>query len=152
MMETNRGYYGDFDEYKINAMYENPIGYGLDVENPVSMLDEEKYITGRRKIVQSMEDILSTPRGTRFMFPEYGSDLYKVLQEPNDMILVDVAELYIKESLKAWEPRVIIVDVICQISKKDPKVLLARIDYKMKDTSEVDSFVYSVNREVPEMR
>lgn len=55
---------------------------------------------------QSIKDILSTPKGSRVMVREYGSDLYKYRDYPinNDTI----AKIYnaVAVAIDTWEPRV----------------------------------------------
>lgn len=56
-------------------------------------------------LVQSIADILSTPRGTRVMRREYGSDLPALVDSPiNGETLVDVYQAT-AEALDRWEPR-----------------------------------------------
>lgn len=146
------GYYSDFDDYTNETIIDNPIGRGIDVDTPVDRLGKEHYITGKKKILQCMKDVLDTPKGNRFMFPLYGSKLYQILEEPNDLILEDIAELYIKEALDEWEPRIIVDEVICRVSPEDNNVLLAQVNFHMKNSNDEESFVYSTNRVAPEMR
>ena len=62
-------------------------------------------------IQQSVEDILTTPRGTRVMRPEYGSGIWGLVDRPvSPEWLVDVyAEVV--TSLDRWEPRIRVTQV-----------------------------------------
>lgn len=56
-------------------------------------------------LAQSITDILSTPRGTRVMRRDYGSDLPRLIDAPmNGETLVDLF-MATAEALDAWEPR-----------------------------------------------
>jgi phage baseplate assembly protein W len=56
-------------------------------------------------LAQSITDILSTPRGTRVMRRDYGSDLPRLVDAPmNGETLVDLF-MATAEALDAWEPR-----------------------------------------------
>lgn len=56
-------------------------------------------------LAQSINDILSTPKGTRVMRRDYGSDLPRLIDAPmNGETLVDLF-MATAEALDAWEPR-----------------------------------------------
>lgn len=58
-----------------------------------------------RHLAQSIVDILTTPRGSRVMRRDYGSDLPELIDAPlNGETVVDVFAAT-AEALDAWEPR-----------------------------------------------
>lgn len=64
-----------------------------------------RAIEGLPHLRQSIEDILTTPIGSRVMRRDYGSRLPRLVDTPvNDALLID---LYIAtaEALDRWEPR-----------------------------------------------
>ncbi|MEO0036236.1 MAG: hypothetical protein RLZZ501_2259 [Pseudomonadota bacterium] len=62
-------------------------------------------LDGLGHLGQSIGDILTTPKGTRVMRRDYGSDLPGLLDRPlNAGMLVDLYAA-IAEALDAWEPR-----------------------------------------------
>ena len=146
-----RGYYEDYDDFIVERTVDNLIGYGVDVDNPLDRIGNIKFNTGHERLKQCMVDILETPEGSRFFNPIYGSKLYKLIEEPNDFVAEDIAELYAREAIEKWEPRVIVDNVVAQVDPDDKNTILIRIDYRMKDTNDADSFVYSFNRKIPEM-
>ena len=62
-----------------------------------------KRMTEAEHIVQSIQDILSTPIGSRVMLREYGSRLYDLVDRPIDKMEIFSA---IHEALDRWEPRI----------------------------------------------
>jgi phage baseplate assembly protein W len=54
----------------------------------------------------SVITILLTKKGQRLFVPDFGSDLWKLVFEPNDIVSRALAEQYVKEALGRWEPRV----------------------------------------------
>lgn len=57
-------------------------------------------------LVQSIEDILTTPVGTRVLRRAYGSDIPSLIDRPqNTETIVDVV-MATAEALERWEPRV----------------------------------------------
>lgn len=60
---------------------------------------------GAEHLRQSIADILLTPKGTRIMRPEYGSDLPELLDGPMDRGLPGRLRSATAEALDRWEPR-----------------------------------------------
>lgn len=74
----------------------------------------EVYKTGVEK---SIERILKTPIGSRVMLPEYGSNLFEIIDKRlDDSTKLDVVR-YVYEAIERWEPRVSFVE--CQASAED---------------------------------
>ena len=143
-----RGYYGEFDNTSTDV---NLIGYGLSEKQPLTVDDKENYNTGKDRLVQCMVDILDTPKGTRFFKPAYGSNLYRVLFEQNDFIAQDMVKLFVRQAIEEWEPRVRLIDVKTSIDSKNRHIINVGVYYKIKDSTNIESFVYSFNRQVPEL-
>jgi phage baseplate assembly protein W len=62
----------------------------------------------RDHLRQSIEDILTTPIGSRVMRRDYGSRLYELIDKPMTSALkVDIFAAAI-EALRKWEPRFIV--------------------------------------------
>ncbi|WP_417262626.1 GPW/gp25 family protein [Celeribacter sp.] len=62
-------------------------------------------MTAEAHLVQSIQDILTTPVGSRVMRPTYGSALPELIDAPmNGETLVDVFAAT-AEAIDAWEPR-----------------------------------------------
>ena len=64
-----------------------------------------KHLSGINHLRQSIQDILTTPLGTRVMRRDYGSRLYQLVDAPlNSSTLLN---LYVAtaEALRNWEPR-----------------------------------------------
>lgn len=59
-------------------------------------------------IRDSVIAILMTKKGQRFFVPDFGSDLWRIIFEPNDAVTRSLAKQYIISALRVWEPRVIV--------------------------------------------
>lgn len=59
-------------------------------------------------IRDSVITILMTKKGQRFFVPDFGSDLWRIIFEPNDVVTRSLAKQYITSALRIWEPRVIV--------------------------------------------
>lgn len=62
-------------------------------------------------IRQSVQDILSTPTGTRVMLPEYGSELLALVDAPVDRLTQIRAVMATAVALENWEPRITVQSV-----------------------------------------
>ena len=67
-----------------------------------------RLLTGDRHLAQSINDILATPLGTRVMRRDYGSDLPRLIDAPqNGETLVDLFAAT-AEAIDRWEPRFVL--------------------------------------------
>lgn len=64
-----------------------------------------RVLTGWAHVVQSIEDILTTPVLTRVMRRAYGSDVPKLIDAPMNEASLLAVYVAIAEALDAWEPR-----------------------------------------------
>ena len=64
-----------------------------------------KPLSGVEHLQQSIRDILSTPLGSRVMRRDYGSNLFKLIDNPSTAALVPLLTAATGEALARWEPR-----------------------------------------------
>lgn len=67
-----------------------------------------KKVINIEAVKTSIDNILRTPRGTRVMLRDFGSDLKSMLFENIDDSLTDLIENEIKEAISTWDNRVIV--------------------------------------------
>ncbi|CAI1716981.1 MULTISPECIES: GPW/gp25 family protein [Serratia] len=67
-----------------------------------------KPLSGLDHIRQSVQDILSTPVGTRVMRPGYGSNLIYLVDHPADRTTTIRVVMAAAGALARWEPRIAI--------------------------------------------
>lgn len=100
-----------------------PIYSDLDQITPEEILREDV-----ESVYQSIGNIISTPVGTRFFNPEFGSEIENLLFEPIDDITT--ARLYdaLVEAIERWEPRVCVdygaTDVVPYVTDRKYEVTL----------------------------
>lgn len=95
-----------------------------------------------RSVRQAIEIILSTSKGERAMRPEFGCDLNKLLFAPNNGATQAMAAYEVSEALKAWEPRIEILDVDALAGGEDGQELLIDIHYRVRSTDNRFNLVY----------
>lgn len=86
--------------------------------------DTGAQLSGSDHISQSVKDILTTPLGTRVMLPEYGSELFKLVDNPTDSTTTIKVVMATAGALARWEPR-IRVDRVYAIGLVTGKITLS---------------------------
>lgn len=90
----------------------------------------------RDLIKSSILSILSTNKGERVFVPEYGSNLPKMLFEPNDSVTRNLIRQVVSEDVAIWEKRVSVKDV--KVSYTDHNIRVF-VEFQLVNTSIVDS-------------
>jgi phage baseplate assembly protein W len=65
---------------------------------------------GEAKIRQNVRLILGTRLGERPMLRDFGTRLPALVHDPNDEVLVDIAQNHTREALLRWEPRILVTE------------------------------------------
>ncbi len=99
------------------------------------------------KIRGSIEHILTTPVGTRYYNPTFGSNLRSLVFEPNDLILPDLIRVNTVEALELWEPRVNVLGIDIRQDEFMETKLLCNIYYQIIKYNIEDNLVYPFVRE-----
>lgn len=105
---------------------------------------------GRRKIEEAIVIILGTQHGERAMRPTFGCNLKHLLFAPNNLQTATIAEHYVSDGLRRWEPRVEVmaVDVV---NVPGQPTLEITITYRIRATQDVHSMVYPFYLEQPQL-
>jgi phage baseplate assembly protein W len=72
------------------------------------------WAQGRDKIRQNVRLILGTRVGERPMLRDFGSRLPALVHDPNDDVLVELAQTQTRETLLQWEPRILVTGTSVQ--------------------------------------
>ena len=96
-------------------------------------------ISGVEHLRQSIEDILTTPLGSRLMRPEYGSTIRRFLDLPVSEGWKSAVQAEAARALKRWEPRLELTQV--QVLS----VLDGRITFRLSGIYKGDSQLLDVN-------
>ncbi len=94
------------------------------------------------KIAQSIFITLSTPIGQRVMRPTFGSRLHELVFAPSNPETLGLAELYVKEALEFWDPRVEVPQINADVDPSNSNTLLINVQYRVKATHDERSLVY----------
>jgi uncharacterized protein len=97
-------------------------------------------------IEQAMMMILLTPKGQRVMRPEFGCRVHELIFSPNDANTWGLAEYYVEDALRFWEPRITVQKVTANPDPIEPHKLRIEIDYEIKATHDRRSLVFPFYR------
>lgn len=95
-------------------------------------------ISGFDHLLQSIEDILTTPLGSRLMRPEYGSTIRHFVDLPVSEGWKSAVQAEAARALKRWEPRLELTRV------QVVSVLSGRITFRLSGTYLGDSKLLDV--------
>lgn len=106
------------------------------------------YFTALTDATQVKADLLmllTTRPNERVMLPEFGSRLPDLVFEPNDTVLEALAELYIIEAIKRWEPR---VRVLSTAIRSEEHELHVTVQFAIKENlNETQTLAFQLLRE-----
>jgi phage baseplate assembly protein W len=102
--------------------------------------------SGFELIRSSLITILSWPLGKRFFLAEFGSNLYNLLEEPNDDILKDLIRIFVIDAIAKWEPRIELVDLSLQRTT-DISIDLT-LTYKILAIKKEDTFTFPFYKKI----
>jgi hypothetical protein len=85
-----------------------------------------------RSIEDSIKQIIFTKRGERPMNLEFGCDVWKVVFDYNIAIIKDLVNVYIRDALQLWEPRINVEDISCT---KENEYINVTLVYSIKNSN-----------------
>jgi len=111
----------------------NNIKHGLTF--PIQ-LDNGKPIisTYAESIEASIRNLIIWPYNNRYFNRSFGSRLYELIEEPVNRNTLFFSREFVMESIKQWEPRVRIIDVITNQGDTSSKLSIT-IKYTIKTTN-----------------
>lgn len=99
----------------------------------------------KSRINGSIHFILETLMGgDRYRRPDFGCRLKELVFEPNDEILKDLLDLYIRESIVKWEKRITVTSITFSYPSNDTSghTILITVNYFINDIQSSGSYVY----------
>lgn len=93
-------------------------------------------------IRQSIYVIINTVPGERVMRPDFGCEIHSLIFAPANFETAALAELYVREALERWEPRIELHDISVTPGTADRGELFIEIKYRIKDQHDLRSLVY----------
>lgn len=91
-----------------------------------------------RSIEDSIKQIVLTKKKERVMNLDFGCDIWKLTFDDDILIIKELANEYVKESLIKWEPRIEVYEI--NTSKINEKIFIDII-YKIKNNNSDSRFL-----------
>jgi phage baseplate assembly protein W len=123
-----------------NQTREIPIGIQLPF-NGVDGLFTSTFTTVDQA-VSNLKNLLLTSKGERHLQPKFGTDLPRVLFEPNTSELKALVEHVITEPVNFWLPYINITDIETTTADDDPTLdynILVTISFQIENSTTKDS-------------
>lgn len=95
--------------------------------------------TGVDLIRSSIRIILNWPKFSRFYLEEFGTQLSDQLEEPNDYMLRQAIQQYVKDSIQQWEKRIELREV--QVDSTNTSIHL-QLRYDIISNQEADNYIF----------
>ena len=124
-----------FVRQQVNDFLGQGLTLPLRIENGRWPID-----SGVKMIRESIKMILRWQIGTRPFLNEFGSNLERLLEEPNDDVLKQTIYAFTADALSKWEKRVEVLD--CQIDRPEFNSVNCNITYKIITSQKTDTFVF----------
>lgn len=128
----------------MNIESRNLIGKGPSFPYNLSSSGGLDYTEDIQRINQSLFLIFETPKSSRLMMPEFGSDLRKYRFDPLDRVLMERIRYTITEDIKRWEPRISLtsIEFLADSQAIDNSTLYISISYNIINTTVSGNYVY----------
>lgn len=93
-------------------------------------------------IRQAILIILQTAPGERVMLPGFGCRINELLFAAGNASTTSLAELYTRQALDRWEPRIQVTEISAGIDPTNRQCLLVNVGYLIRDRNRPDNLVY----------
>ena len=100
------------------------------------------WVSGEDAVAEAIWLLLSTPRRSRVMEPEFGCGAHDFVFAPNTSSTRAQIEDEVTRALTRWEPRIDVLRVQAQSNVETPNTLMIRIDYRIRANNAVMNIVY----------
>ncbi len=90
--------------------------------------------------------LLLTTKGERYMLPDYGTNVKRVLFETDENNIIDILDEEIHEAVTKWLPIVIINNIDVRRDTVDEHLFYVKIQYTTRlDTNQSEQIIISLN-------
>jgi Bacteriophage baseplate protein W len=99
-------------------------------------------VTREREIEEAIRLVLGTTPGERPMRPEFGCRIHEYLFASADGETASAIGAEVRASLRRWEPRIDVEDVVVTIDRVSPALLYIDVRYVIKATNDRRNLVF----------
>ena len=95
-----------------------------------------------QEVEESIRLILGTAIGERPMRPEFGCGIHDYIFAPTDASTAGRIAYEVRASLRRWEPRIEVADVLVDVAEDDPALLYIDIRYTFTNANDPRNLVF----------
>jgi len=117
------------------------IGKGFPFPLRIDERGSMVLVGGVEEIQRSMAMVLSTAPGERPFRPAFGCSIWELLFEPIDANTLGLMQMYVRQALRQWEPRITVEDVRTT-PRNDVGAVDIEISYLIRTTNDHRNLVY----------
>jgi phage baseplate assembly protein W len=99
-------------------------------------------VSHEREIEESIRLILGTAFGERPMRPEFGCGIHDYIFASTDATTAGRIAYEVRASLRRWEPRIEVADVVVDIAADDPALLYIDVRYTVTNSNDPRNLVF----------
>ncbi|MDH3754119.1 MAG: GPW/gp25 family protein [Acidimicrobiia bacterium] len=118
------------------------IGKGISWPLRVDHTGSIATSSGAEDIDRSIRMVLSTAPGERLMRPQFGCRIWELLFEPVNANTLGLMAQAVRDSVRQWEPRAELEDVVVVPDENDTSHVHIRISYIVRNTNDRRNLVY----------
>ena len=109
------------------------IGTGIVFPIVVNADGNVDIVDGIPLLEASIKTILYWPQSQRFFNAAFGSRLFQVIEEPNDLVSKVLIRAFIIEAINNWEKRVIVKDL--NLVRSNDTTIILELTYIIRSTN-----------------
>jgi phage baseplate assembly protein W len=91
---------------------------------------------------EAIRIILETAPGERVMRPSFGCGIHQLVFEEINSTTIYAVQASVRDALIQWEPRIEVNEVTVDPVQAVEGVLYISLDYRVRDTNQLDNLVY----------
>lgn len=124
------------------------LGQGIKFPHSIDQFGKIEYQNDSELVKQSLRVLFAEPIGTELMREHYGSQIRKGLFQQNDIIVRNLLDYFITDAIQKWERRIMLADIKYKQPNDQPDVIMCTIFFLIKQSSEIDSFIFPFYKEL----
>src|SRR5204863_3299955 len=93
-------------------------------------------VADEREIEQAIRLILGTAYGERPMRPDFGCAIHEFVFAEADAGTAGRIAYEVRASLRRWEPRIEVEDVVVSLDDQDPSLMYIDVSYRIRNTND----------------
>lgn len=124
------------------------LGQGIKYPHEVDVFGRIALISDKALVKQSLYVIFNTPIRSEFFREHEGWEGRELMFEQNSIVLCGLLDFYVVDAIAKWERRIKILDVKYTLPSDKPELIKITVNYRIRQSSEVDSFIFPFYREL----